>query len=192
MNQVETENEILEISLAELKSRGIPGEKPQGGETYLVVESEYEDCLLKKVPQLKGTLVLRVNPKYNSWRVFGGVEYKLVVESWWRNRDSVKKIKLTSDKDVKVTVVKPSSSWGSKNFQIDFGHSFHASHSVSDCSVVDEGETISLGFANEKFSVEEVLSDYEYSRLKENGIMTVTTAVYAANSLPVNKKRNFH
>jgi len=168
--------EILEIALKGLKKLS-----PTGSTSFAVVESEDPGCILKKIPQLKGKLVINyvnrtIFSSSHSWN------FQVNYQRW--DAFSGTPIKLTSDTEPIVKLQTSGSFYRSKSFMVNFGegYSVEVHPQSSDCILEEKEGNFHLTFGSSSFPIEQFLPD---KRSIEN---IVDVIHFISSSLPVERK----
>lgn len=188
----ETVTEIINLKLEDIR-KGVPGTSDTSMHyEFAIVESDSPNCILKKVPQLKGHLTLQVSHQRDNWRVFKSTEYSIRVDRWRHQRidNSIPKISIETTQTPQINLVKKTRSWESQQASVNFGEKFSATFTLENCDLLiydlgaipGEFETIALGFGNTTFSLFEIAS---YS---EHTFEDFASVVNFLDRLPVNKQ----
>lgn len=156
----ETVEEIVNLKLENIKKEGVPGaEDTSRHHVFAIVESDSPDCILKKVPQLKGVLTLQVTHHRDGWRVFKSTDYSIRHDRWG-HKNGVQRISLESKHQPQINLVKRTHAWSSQEVEVLFGEGFSTRFTLQDCNLVinDNSSHISLEFGNASFPLEKFLS----------------------------------
>ncbi len=176
--------EIMNLTLSELKKLTTEDSDSQD---YAVVESDSPNCLLKKIPQLKGELVFTVSSDRDAWRVFKGIKREFSTSNWHHNKAS-RKISIEIDSEPDIKLLNKKNYWSSQEISIDLGQGFSIRNVINKCDlIIDEADKVYLKYGNCTFPVESFLKNMNDFRndFKINDIYDLARVI---QYLPVQSK----
>lgn len=160
-------------------------EKGRFSNRYLIVESDSPDCILKMYPLLKGRLVLLIQEERDSWRIFNGTKYSILIDDSSHRRlkmgEPQSTLSILSNEDKSIQLLPRSNKWSSWECNIVFSKSFSLKVSVANCNLEKNKNAFFLDFMGFKIPASALTGDVNSSNFQE--------LLNVASRLPVDTKK---